>query len=96
MTPRAGLRGAMVTEGAAVLLLLFVVFMFFFVAGFFALSPKSAAGAGGPWERSSESTTCSGPRDITARGRGKKTEKKNLNTTSKPRRARPTPHNIWA
>src|SRR5437763_12901296 len=67
-TPRVGLRGAMVTEGAAVLLLLFVVFMFFyFVAGFFALSPKSAAGAGGPWEWSSEGTTCSGPRDIAAR-----------------------------
>jgi hypothetical protein len=40
----------MVTDGVAVFLLMSVVFIFLFVSGFFALSQKRAAGAGGQWE----------------------------------------------
>src|SRR5947207_5413735 len=53
---------------------------FLFVAGFFALSPKSAAGAGGPWEWSSEAPRVPAPAPK-PRGEGRRWLER-MNTTS--------------
>jgi len=49
-------------DGGSCDVVILSVHVFLFVAGFFALSRKSAAAAGGQWEWSSEGTTCPGPR----------------------------------
>ncbi len=79
-TPRAGLRGAMVTEGAEVADWMFGVFIVSFVSPF-ALSPESAAGGAAAGSRFRGDPPWA-PRRKAAQVKGEEARNK-LNTTSR-------------